>query len=243
MQIKASDGVEADLAALESLRTQRGLTPAQRSHIEQEMRNIRVGAKTEREAARLIELYFGRSQNWVTIHDLRLEVDGVSARIDHILINRLLDVWICESKHFNDRVSINERGEWSTGSGSNVRGIPSPLEQAARQAHVLGRVFDVGLVQVPRRLGIIPIAPWIRPLVLVSNNAFIERPAVRATWIDQVLKAEQLKTHVFDEFDRHSTFALLRLVGTDSLAELGRDLASLHRPIVTNWAARFGLTA
>ena len=28
----------------------------------------------------------------------------------HLLINRTLDIWVCESKHFSERIGINEHG-------------------------------------------------------------------------------------------------------------------------------------
>ena len=46
-----------------------GVRGATRKRIEQEIVQIRAGEAAERDAAYGIELYFGRSENWVTIHD------------------------------------------------------------------------------------------------------------------------------------------------------------------------------
>ena len=88
-------------------------------------RRIRAGQKVEQDAACEIELYFGRSPTWMTIHDLRIEVDGHVAQIDHLLINRLAEIWVCESKHFAEGVSVNEHGEWHRWWHGRARASPS----------------------------------------------------------------------------------------------------------------------
>ena len=54
---------------------------ATRKRIDAEIHQIQAGEKAERDAAYQIELYFGRSENWTTIHDLRVEVDGLVAQV------------------------------------------------------------------------------------------------------------------------------------------------------------------
>ena len=79
-----------------------------RARIDKEIRTIRAGAKGEAEAAYEIDFHFGASRNWAVIHDLRLQHQGMVAQIDHVLIGRAMDFWVCESKHFSEGVSINE---------------------------------------------------------------------------------------------------------------------------------------
>jgi len=243
MQIKAADGRNADFLALEGLLERADVPAATRKRIEQEIAQIRSGEKGERDAAYDIELYFGRSDNWATIHDLRIEVDGLAAQIDHLIINRLAEVWVCESKAFAEGVSVNEHGEWSRWWNGRQTGIPSPIEQNHRHIHLLERVFDDGLVRAPKRLGLVPMKPTLRSLVLVSNNARIGRPKRKINGIDEVIKAEQLKTRLFDEFDRSPEWKLATVIGKEGLAAFARDLAALHRPIQFDWAAKLGLPA
>ena len=111
MQIKAADGRERDIAELERLLTVPNVESPTRRRIETEIRQIRAGAKGEHDAAYEIEFYFGASPNFATIHDLRIEVDGKVAQIDHLIINRMAEIYVCESKHFAEGVSVNEHGE------------------------------------------------------------------------------------------------------------------------------------
>jgi hypothetical protein len=241
MQIKAADGRNADVIALERLLVRPDVRGATRKRIEQEIAQIRSGEKAERDAAYDIELYFGRSVNWATIHDLRIEVDGLAAQIDHLIINRLAEVWVCESKAFAEGVSVNEQGEWSRWWNGRQTGIASPLEQNHRHIHLLERVFHDGLVRAPKRLGLMPMKPRLRSLVLVSNNARIGRPKRSVKGMDEVIKAEQLKTRLFDEFDKTPEWRLATVIGKEGLDAFARELAALHRPIAFDWSARFGL--
>ena len=47
----------------------------------------------------------------MTIHDLRLEVDGRVAQINHLIIDRVLTIWVCESTHFSEGVAVDDFGE------------------------------------------------------------------------------------------------------------------------------------
>jgi hypothetical protein len=50
--------------------------------------SIRAGIAGERDAAYAIEFELGGCQNRCTIRDLRLEVDGRVAQIDHLIVRR-----------------------------------------------------------------------------------------------------------------------------------------------------------
>jgi hypothetical protein len=241
VQIKAADERASHIAALERLLDRPDAPTATRSRIEGEIRRIQAGAKGEANAAYEIELWFGRSKNYATIHDLRIEVDGLSAQIDHLIIGRLADIWVCESKHFAEGVSVNEHGEWTRWWHGRQEGIPSPIEQNARHIHLLRRVFDDGFVPLPRRLGLVPMKPEFQSLVLVSNNARIGRPRKRVEGLDQVIKAERLRTHIMEAGEKTPAHKLARVMGTEGLERFARDLAALHRPGTIDWEARFGL--
>src|SRR5437899_814774 len=129
MLIKAAEEKSHDLAVLEGLLSRSDVSDSLRDKITHEIRAIRGGAKGERDATYEIEFQFANNPNVMTIHDLRLEIAGRVAQIDHLLIDRFFDIWVCESKTFSEGVSINEHGEWSTFSRGRAYGIQSPIEQ------------------------------------------------------------------------------------------------------------------
>lgn len=65
----------------------------------------------------------------IVLHDMRLEINGRFAQIDHLLMNRGFDLYVLETKTFNTGVSINERGKFST--------TCCPLTETLRTDHQL----------------------------------------------------------------------------------------------------------
>lgn len=243
MLIKPADDRTPDLQALRALADRPDVPSDVRSRIEQEIRTIQSGVRGEQEAAYEIEFHYGKSRNWMSIHDLRLECEGRVAQIDHLLINRFLEVYVCESKRFAEGVAINEQGEFTAFRNGRAYGLPSPLEQNRRHISVLESVFKSGRVPLPRRLGL-TIKPTAIGLVLVSKNARISRPKATIDGFDAVLKNDQLKARIDKVIDADSNpLGLAKLIGSDTLEEFARALASEHRPIRIDWPAKFGLAA
>jgi hypothetical protein len=187
----------------------------------------------------------------MTLHDLRVECGGRVAQIDHLIIDRLLELWVCESKSFSGGVKVDEYGEWSGYWGGKPHGIPSPIEQNRKHVAVLEDVFAKGLVAVPKRLGF-PLVLNMRPVVLVSNTGRVSRPAgrgaSRVAGLDTVIKSEQLYATISRSFDPKDIGSALATIATSfvsaaTVERLARDLAALHVPATFDWAARFGLAA
>jgi hypothetical protein len=241
MLIKPADDRTPDLQALQALAARPDVQSDLRSRIEQEIRNIQSGIRGEQEAAYEIEFHYGQSRNWMSIHDLRLECEGRVAQIDHLLINRVLEVYVCESKRFAEGVAINEQGEFTAFFNGRAYGVPSPLEQNHRHIAVLESVFKTGQVPLPKRLGL-TIKPTMIGLVLVSKSSRISRPKGKIDGLDAVLKNDQLKARIDKVIDAdNNPLGFAKLIGSDTLEEVARSLASQHRPIRIDWAAKFGL--
>jgi len=238
MQLKAADDKQRDIDALGALLTRPDAAGA-RPRIEDEIRTIHAGAKAEREAAYEIEFYCRDARNFVTIHGLRLDVDGVVAQFDHLILDRLLQIWVCESKSFAEGVAINEFGEWSAVLKGRRTPIPSPIEQNRRQIHVLDRAFESGLVRTPRR--IIRLKPSFMSIVLLSTRTSIDRPQRETEELVSVVKADQLWTRIQRRFDEVPAWNLLRVVSADTIEGIGQRLVALHAPFAFNWPAKFGL--
>ncbi|UJM89511.1 NERD domain-containing protein [Rhodanobacter denitrificans] len=174
MLIKKADDHSEELAELERL-TMTGRGDAA-IHAKKELAIRRAGVKGETESAYLIDFHFGSSTNWTVIHDLRIEYDGRVAQIDHLLINRWMECYVLETKHFRDGVKITEDGEFMRWNGfkHTFEGMPSPLEQNDRHIAVLRDAMKA--IDLPTRLGI-RIQLAFQSLVLVSPTARIDRPS------------------------------------------------------------------
>jgi len=241
MIIKAPDDKTSDITTLQSLQERPDCPPETRKRIERELRNIRAGFKGEADAAYEMKVRWGESKNWMVIHDLRIEYGDLVAQIDHLIVNRFLDVWVCESKHFSEGVAINEQGEFAAFFGSKPYGIPSPIEQNDRHLLILKRFFDSGAVKLPTRLGF-TIKPDLKSLVLVSKHARIGRPKAKVDGVDSVIKIDQLFKAIDKAVEGNNIpLSMAKVIGQDTLEALCHDISSQHKPIKFNWHAKFGL--
>lgn len=243
MLIKQADDRTKDIETLKSLLGHPAATADTKRKIEQEIRNISAGAKGEQDAAYEIDFHYGpSSKNWAVIHDLRLEHDGRVAQIDHLLINRFLDVWVCESKRFSEGIAINEQGECAMFWQGKPQGIGSPHEQNAKHCAVLKALCDSGVVELPKRLGF-AIKPSFNGLVVVSKNARITRPKAKGWWDEGIVKADQVKAKIDKVFDAETNpLVMARVISAETVESVACGLASLHVPASFDWHARFGLS-
>lgn len=242
MIIKEADDKKLQIAALQALAARADCPVDTRKRIKQEIRNIQAGIKGEAEAAYEMKVHYGESRNWAVIHDLRIEHGDLVAQIDHLVINRWLDVWVCESKHFSEGVAVNEHGEFSAFFGSKPYGVPSPIEQNNKHILILKRMFESGAIDLPKRLGF-TIKPVLKSLVLVSKHARISRPMARIEGIECIIKNDQFFKTIDKALDETSLLNVAKVIGCDTLEEVARQIARLHKPLQFNWSAKFGLPA
>jgi hypothetical protein len=244
---KQADDKQPQIDALTRLLERPHLDRRTRTAIDDEIWAIRVGARGEREAAYEIDFGYADSPNFAVIHDLRLEVKGRVAQIDHLILNRVMDAWVCETKAFSEGVRIDDRGHWYRYAGRKTYGMPSPVHQNANHVEVLKDLVDSGAIALPRR--VVTLKPAWYPVVLVSNGAKIDIPKTAAArrsidGLDTVIKVEELRDRIYNSYDdtMRTLRALPKLVGAEAISDIARQLVALHRPATFDWAAKFGLS-
>ena len=144
MLIKRKDDLTHTVAALTALLDLKTLTDRQTDEVQEELYRARAGAKGEKEAAYHIDFRLKDTNNWAVIHDLRLETNGRVAQIDHLLINRTLELFVIENKNVKTAVRFNQAGEFEVKTRYGWKGMASPVEQNKRH------------IRVPQRSGRIP---------------------------------------------------------------------------------------
>ncbi len=242
MIIKSADNKDAELNILKNLLTHPQCDALTKKRIEQEVRNIQAGIRGEAEAAYEMKVHYQDRAGWMVIHDLRIEHGDLVAQIDHLMINRFLEIWVCESKHFSEGVAINEHGEFTAFFAGKPYGVPSPLAQNERHILILKRLFDSGAVSLPSRLGF-TLKPALKSLVLISKNARIARQKIKIDGLDCIIKTDQLIQTIDKAIDdSNNPLLLAKLVAADTVEALARALVKLHKPIKMDWTAKFGLT-
>ena len=242
MVIKEADEKKSDIVILEALAVRPDASPDVRKRIELEIRKMRAGIKGETEAAYEIDFHFGPTRNYTIIHDLRIEVEGRVAQIDHLVIGRFLDIWVCETKNFCEGLAINEQGECSRFYNNKPYGMASPFEQNRKHIMVLGSLFKSGMVPLPKRLGF-AIKPNMTSVVLVSKNARVSRPKTKVAGVESIIKSDQFRSLIDRATDSdNNPLSLAKVIGSDTLESFARNIAAQHKPIAFNWAGKFGLS-
>lgn len=242
MIIKNADDKTSQIQQLENLYAI--ATGEQKNRISQELRNLRAGIKGEQEAAYLIDFDFAKSQNTLVIHDLRLEIGGRIAQIDHLLINRTLNIFVLETKHFHAGLKITEDGEFMSWNSFRkcFEGMPSPLAQNERHINVLGDALAT--IDMPSKVGL-RLSPVCHSYVLISSKSRIDRPQKLDT--SHIIKADMLSSTVSRFFDNAGVFevvgSLARCLSAETLEKVGQTLVRMHRPATFDYAAKFGMQA
>jgi hypothetical protein len=243
MLLKSADNKEAQTTILKNLLNHPTISAVKKKEIEKELRNFNIGVATEKQAAYEIDFYFGPAKNMMVLHDIRIEINGRVAQIDHLLINRLCEVYVLETKTFGSGLSINDRGEFSTTYDGREVGIASPIEQSARHVAVLRDAFkSIGL---PKRLGL-TIQPSFHPVVLVSQKAVINRPQKSNIDLDRIIKIDQFFTWFnkqVDDTKLSDTIGILKFCSRETIQKLGEGLVALHKPGRIDYIRKFDLTS
>lgn len=241
MILKNIDGREADVAVLEGLLRETS-NEKTKSRIQQEIWNIKSGIRGEGSAAHYLDHRFRDCDRNFVLHDLRISAgDGEFSQIDHLVINRNLGVaWLMETKNYSGRLSCNADGDWTVWYGSS-KGIPvpSPIEQAVRQARTLKRWLDYRGFSLIRE---------IIPIVLISPTSSINRKHLPSN--AKVMKSDQFDAWRTKQLEADvgivQAFSVIKrkLSGESDvhrLHDLCNKLIYDHVPGKFDWRAKFGM--
>lgn len=236
MILKAADDRSEDVALLEKLRSE-SVDERRKAVIGRQIAMLRSGISGERDAAHFLDREFGASENVLIIHDLRFEIDGEFAQIDHLVLHRIQrSAWVLETKNHAGRLTCDEYGDWTVWRGAKPQAIASPVNQARRQCEWL-RLWL-------KRAGIKPLRK-IEPVVLISPTSSMNRTHLGPS--DHVVKSDNFATWWGQQADGIGLVSALGIVGKhltsgmsqDEYHDLGKRLLSAHVRQESGWSARF----
>src|SRR4051812_4385016 len=92
---KEKDSISKHLQDLE-MDLHRAQTEKSRARLQGELAKRRAGDHGEREAAYYIDFHLKAARNWAVIHDFRIQCKGRVAQIDHLIISRVLEIYVVE---------------------------------------------------------------------------------------------------------------------------------------------------
>jgi ssDNA-binding Zn-finger/Zn-ribbon topoisomerase 1 len=95
---------------------------------------IKAGFDAERQMAHYLQRAFGKDAECYVLNDLRIELDGDFAQIDHLVVTRF-GFFIIESKAGG--IVVTKRGDWERQFDGRSMGMQSPVNQAEEQGRIL----------------------------------------------------------------------------------------------------------
>jgi hypothetical protein len=232
MLIKDRDGRDE---AVEQLRDLLSLNLSARKKflIERELKNVSPADDGGKNAANFINFYCADSRSWAIIHDLKIENNGSSIQIDHILINQFFDIYLLESKNYTDSLKITTEGEFLVFDGYKYQSVESPIEENQKRIQTLRKVLAENKIN-PRRMGI-AIRPKIQSYVLVSPGANVLRPPQSVYDTSSIVTADYLTQKLLKQVERIKRYyqklkRLPKALNTNTLEKAAGQLASLNAP-------------
>ncbi len=244
MLIKEKDSPDKAFQELATIAQIPSLPKETRLKVEAELKTLKAGNWGESDSAYFIDFHYRAKPNWAVIHDLRLEYGGNVAQIDHLMINRILEFYVLESKSYARGLKITERGEFLFWNGTYYAALESPIEQNKRHVMVLSQLLK-GENLLPKRLGLV-LQPTFRPYVLVSAKSTLTRPPAKAFNTDMVIKADELFKQIEANFDSASfptaMGSVAKMISSEAVIELGQQLLKYHRPASIDYYAKFGVS-
>lgn len=229
MLLKSADDKSKRLNLLEELQQSRLLGQHQKNWLHEELIRFKNGIQGEKESAHYLDGYFKNGENHVVLHDLRFIVDDEVAQVDHLIINRMLGIYLLETKNYAANLVINEQGEFTAEYGNTRFGIPSPIEQSHRHERVLRR-----LLESQKIVGRTQKQPDFFHVVMLHPKAIIKRPPAKLFDTSNVIKSDQFPTWHHSFVDKLGIGTILKsalnMRNLDTIAEWGERLIRQHRP-------------
>jgi len=176
-----------------------------------------AGDAAEKEMAHYLRRYFGDDPEVFVLNDIRLEMDGDAAQMDHVLIHPA-GLTVIESKSVSGKLQMKPDGEWVRWYDNRSSGMASPLVQAKLQVLFL-RKYLRRMAKQPEVIDALAIDYMV---AISSKGQFLPPPGCV---MDEVCKADLIGERILAKLTGAAVFpAAYRRV-------LGDYMASRHAPL------------
>ena len=201
-----------------------------------DLKKLKNGYQSEKDNAYYIDFEFRDSKNIIVLHDIRIEHNGRTAQIDHILISRI-EVTVLESKSFDEELTIKDDGSLFVKYKNNDKTFPNPIEQNNRHLKVLKALInDKFELQANTKLfGGISFSSkiLINPNTTISNKKLPEG----------FERADSYITKRKQEIDNIKGLKVLKLaskmMSINKVEELANFLIKHHKPFIFDYTKKY----
>lgn len=231
---------EQDIDLLNTMLNEGNIPAKTQQKIKNQIANIILGNKAEKNAAYMLSKLVEKKDKYFLINDLRLDIDGSIAQIDHLTINRFGYVYLFETKNFSTGIKVDCEGvfwRWNSSSKSYIE-IPSPIEQSKRHEITLQKVLDaVGFT-----------VTGFEHFIVVDYKAKLLKPD---KGFDNVCRPDMVEKAITKSADNTGMFQALKemalLIKNTMPLSYGacqicaEELSQMHQPIQFNYRKYFNV--
>lgn len=234
MILKQTDNKTSQLKILEKL-LEESTSDSQKELIKKDYYKLKNGYEAEKENAYLIDFYLKDTKKTIVLHDLRLEYDGLTAQIDHLLISKL-EILILESKSFKGCLEIKKDNSLEVSYNGKITSYPNPLEQAKRHAEVVKKVLAANNIISD---GFFSSGYKINSQVVINPNTTVRNK----TLPEHFSKADIFVTEWRKSTDNIGLIKAVKLLAgmksKDEILNIGNFLLSMHKPIEFDYQKKY----
>ena len=153
-------------------------------------------------------------------------MNGRVAQIDHLIINRLLEVYVIETKNIKTKVRF-QNGGWERINFNHWDGMPSPVEQNRRHIAVLKELIEAEKL-APQRLGF-PMPCDYFNVVAINPSCSVVGQFPKDVLI---FKMDDLFKKIHDADP--SISSIFKAISQETLTDFCRKIISYHKPSPLN---------
>lgn len=210
-----------------------------RKKIEKQINMARYGEIGENNIAYELQ---NSGMDMYILHDIYLEINGLSAQIDYIVITRQ-HIYVIECKNLIGNIEVDNSGAFIRTyeiAGKRVKeGIYSPITQNQRHMQVLKEVrLSAKSNFISKMLFEKHFAEVYKPIVVLANpKTYINYKYARKEIKDQIIRADQLIAYIKRQ-DAESVSSTGNM-STDEMLRLAQFYLSKDNPVRSDYARKY----
>ncbi|WP_321323404.1 nuclease-related domain-containing protein [Thiomicrorhabdus sp.] len=231
---------EQDLDLLNKMLNEGNISAKTQQKIKSQIAKIVLGKKAEQNAAYMLSKLVEKKDKYFLINDLRLEIDGSIAQIDHLILNRFGYVYLFETKNFSTGIKVDENEvfwRWDAYRKTYIE-IPSPIEQSKRHEITLQKALDA--------LGF--MVTGFEHFVLVDYNAELLKPikgfdnVCRPDMVEKAIKKAANNTGMFQALKEMASLIKNTMPLSHGACQIcAEELSQMHQPIQIDYRKYFNV--
>ncbi|NEW61663.1 NERD domain-containing protein, partial [Sulfurovum sp. bin170] len=209
--------------------------PKQQALIRADLSRVENGYQAEKDNAYYLDFRFKDNPRNILLHDIRIEHNGKTAQIDHIIINRL-GIEVLESKSFTGTLSIKGDGSLNVKYGQKTQTFPNPIEQNKRHAEILANFIKENM-ELPANIKLLGIP--ISSTVLINPKTTMGNDTLPKGFD----RADSFSTHWNESVDKMSTLTVFKTLGSimsfDKVKKIADLLLNNHNPRAFDYIKKY----